>query len=342
MLVSELKKLLKKYNEEELRLLILEMYKAMPKKLREDNDIDALLQDVQAYLGKKKNEKKQAKQIDIQELKLEIHQFIEHAFNQYYMAPNNVIRKSERPKWRFKVKAYIKSLQSVSVEGEGGRTATILLEQLYKMLSYACGYYIFNTDNPFRSVGIEQTMFLDMVLKRKLSSGISPEVVKPAVALVIDSIVDRETLHSELIIILVKNLKSPDAKEIAIEQCVALKAELASSKTKTDKKSWLSVSSIYERREKNNNLVEMVFRLYMALGEYEKAIKYYHENYEERESEISLYVLLRMLLGYELKEYWLREYDEAVQRGVKPRDVLQRTYKYIQENDSLPDYFIYN
>lgn len=46
MLVSELRKLLKKYKEEDLRLLIAEMYKSMPKKLREDKDIDALLQDV--------------------------------------------------------------------------------------------------------------------------------------------------------------------------------------------------------------------------------------------------------------------------------------------------------
>lgn len=43
MLVSELRKLLKKYKEEDLRLLISEMYKAMPKKLREEKDIDALL-----------------------------------------------------------------------------------------------------------------------------------------------------------------------------------------------------------------------------------------------------------------------------------------------------------
>lgn len=62
MLISEVKELLKKYKEEELRLLISEMYKSMPKKL-------------------------------------------------------------------------------------------------HNMLCYACGYYIFSSDDLFRSVGIEQTVF---------------------------------------------------------------------------------------------------------------------------------------------------------------------------------------
>jgi hypothetical protein len=340
MFVSELKVLLKKYKEEDLRLLILEMYKAMPKKLREEKDIDALLQDVHEYLRIGKVKRRQNKQTDINDLKPEIDQFIEYAYNQYYFAPNSFVRKKERPKWRFNVKAYIKSLQGISVEGEEGRIATNLLEKLYEMLCYACCYYIFNTDDPFRSVGIEQTMLLDIVIKRKLGCGINQESVKSAVALVINSRVNRETLTSFLINALIENLKYPDSKEIAIEQCMALKGELEKAKPNPSRKSWGLSSSDYERREKIENLVEMVFRLNIALCEYEKAIKYYHENNVERDSEISLYVLLSLLLEYELKEYWLSEYDKAVKKGVKPREALQKTYKYIKENDKLPDYFL--
>ncbi len=56
---------------------------------------------------------------------------------------------------------------------------------------------------------------------------------------------------------------------------------------------------------------------------------------------MSLYVLLDLLLAYELKEYWLREYDESLKRGIEPRKALQKTYKYIQENDKLPEGFLY-
>ena len=340
MLVSELRELLKKYNEEDLRLLISEMYKAMPKKLREDKDIDALLQDVHGYLRIRKVERKQDRQIDLNDLKPEIDQFIDYAYKQYYFAPNSFVHKKERPKWRFKAKDYIKSLQSVSVEGEEGRTATNLLEKLYEMLCYACGYYIFNTDNPFRSVGIEQTVLLDIILKRKLGSGISQESVKSAVVLVINSRVDSETLHSYLINVLVENLRSPDSKEIAVEQCMILKAELDGAKPNKSRKSWNSDFSDYERKEKINNLAETVFRLNIALCEFDEAIRYFKENNVERDSEVSLYVLLSLLLEYELKEYWLREYDKAVKRGIKPRKTLEKTYEYIRENDKLPDYFL--
>lgn len=341
MLISEVKELLKKYKEEELRLLISEMYKSMPKKLREEKDIDTLLQDVHSHLRLGKIQKIKNNQIGIKDLKLEIDQFIDYAYKQYYVAPNSYVHKKERSKWRFKVKAYIKSLQGISVGDEEGKEATNLLEKLYNMLCYACGHYIFSSDDPFRSVGIEQTVLLEVIITRRFGNEINKESIKSAVALVINNRVDRETLHSSLIKTLIKNLKSPDSKKFAIEQCIFLKEELNISKPKSSKKLWLSDSSDFMQIEKINNLVEMVFRLNVVLCEYDEAIKYFTCNSIERDSEVSLYVLLSLLLEYELKEYWLKEYDEALKKGVKPRGVLQRTYKYIKENDNLPEHFIY-
>ena len=49
MLIAEVKETIKKYLEEDLRLLVAELYKAMPKKTREDKDIDWMLEDVHGY-----------------------------------------------------------------------------------------------------------------------------------------------------------------------------------------------------------------------------------------------------------------------------------------------------
>ncbi len=340
MLVSEVRELLKRYKEEDLRLLISEIYKAIPKKLREDKDIDALLQDVHAYMRIGKVESRQDKQIFVNDLKQKIDLFIDHAYKQYYFAPNSFIHKKERPKWRFIVKAFIKDLQDISIVSAEGNIATDLLKKLYEMLSYACSYYIFNTENPFRSVGIEQTVLLDTVIMRKLGSGINNESVKSVIELVTNSELDRETIHSSLIQVLVMNLKSPDSKVIAIEQCKLLKKELQSKPTPA-KKTWSSDSSDYKRVDKINNLVETVFRIYTELYEYDEGIKYFNGNNIERDAEVSLYVLLSLLLEYNLKELWLREYDEAQKKGVKPRESLRKTHKYILENDKLPEYFIH-
>jgi hypothetical protein len=336
MLVSELRELIKKYKEEDLRLVISEMYKSMPKKLREEKDIDEMLQDVHAYLRIGKVEKEQNKKIDIDKLKQQIDLFIDYAYKQYYFAPNSYIHKKERPKWRFIVKSYIKDLQKLPKEGEEGRTATSLLEKLYEMLSYACHYYIFSTENPFRSVGIDQTEFLDIVIARKLGAGINVESIKSSIMLVINSNVDRETLHSSLIDVLVMNLKTPDSREMAIKQCIIIKDELKGQRPA--KKTWDLSTYEYEQEEKINNLVETVFNLYIALYEYESAIKYFKRNYISPDKEVSLYVLLFMLFQYDLKEYWISEYEEALKKGVKPRIQLQKTYEYILENDKLPEY----
>ena len=116
---------------------------------------EVITQDVRAYISIGKLDKTKDSKKNINELKQEIEIFIDYAYKQYYFAPNNFVHKKERPKWRFKVKAYIKELQEVSIHSAEGKIATTLLQNIYKMLSYACAYYIFNTDNPFRSVGIE-------------------------------------------------------------------------------------------------------------------------------------------------------------------------------------------
>ena len=341
MLVSELRELIKKYKEEDLRLLIVEMYKSMPKKLREDKEIDELLQDAHAYMRKGKIDKKQNKQIDIHDLKQEIDLFIDYAYKQYYFAPNSFVHKKERPKWRFKVKTYIKDLQGISVDSTDGKVATDLLQKLYNMLCYACQYYIFSTDNPFRSVGIEQPVLIDTIISRKLGNGINNESIKSAIELVINSALDRETLHSYLIEMLMMNLKSPDAKTIAIEQCKVLKKELDKAKPIKSKKSWSFDTSYYDREEKISNLVEIIFKTNIQLCEYDEAIRYFKQNYVRSDKEVALYVLLRLLMEYDLKELWIREYKEAVQKGIKIRESLHKTYKYIKENDKLPEYIMH-
>ncbi|WMM88737.1 hypothetical protein Q7C09_08360, partial [Heyndrickxia coagulans] len=108
--------------------------------------------------------------VDLNDLEREIKQLLQNAYKQNYVIPNRYVSKKERPKWRFKVKSYIKQLQQVPVEGNEGKRATDLLDALYEMLCYGCGYYIFNTDNPFRSIGMEQVELFDILLKRKFST----------------------------------------------------------------------------------------------------------------------------------------------------------------------------
>lgn len=111
MRINEVRERLDKYSKDQLRLIIVEIYKALPKAIKEDRDIDAIISNPDAFKkGKKKAKKKQEPLPDMDELEFDIEDFIENAYKQYYFAPNSVVHKRQRSKWRFVVKGYYKNL----------------------------------------------------------------------------------------------------------------------------------------------------------------------------------------------------------------------------------------
>lgn len=340
MLLKELREELKKYNEEDLKNIICELYKSIPKARREEKDIEQIIKDYTAYKSIGKMEKNN-KAVNMEELKPQIEQFIEYAYNQYYYIPNKFIHKKERPKWRFIIKNYMKDLEAVPASSEEGKAATDLYKRLYELLSHACAFWTFNTDDPFRSIGIKQTEVLDRIIKRMLIDGVEEQGIKSALMLVINSHVDRETLHSGMIMVLISNLKTSDAKEAAIKQCGIYRKELDEQWKGTSKKSYSTSNSEFRHTEKMNNITEAVFRLYCELCEYDEAVLYFHKNYKERSKEVALYILLELIYEYDLKEYWTREFDRAVSLNIKPREGLMKTYQILKETGEFGDGFYY-
>src|SRR5271165_6910967 len=85
------------------------------------------------------------------------------AYAQNYFAPNRFVPKSQRPKWRFKVKRFFNEINAAVARPASIEKASDLLEKLYQMLCYACDFVLFSAYDPFQSVGIAQTEFLDAV-----------------------------------------------------------------------------------------------------------------------------------------------------------------------------------
>ena len=116
MKLPEFRKQIETYSIEEPRYLTAELYKAIPKKIKEEKDIDPLVLSVPEHFkengtGKASSPPKVKKAPDLGALESEIELFLENAYAQNYFAPNRFVPKHERPKWRFKVKNYIKTLR---------------------------------------------------------------------------------------------------------------------------------------------------------------------------------------------------------------------------------------
>ncbi len=331
MLITELREIIKKYNEDELRYLISEIYKSIPKKLKDEKNLDYLISDLSSY--KQNGAVKKEKNVDFGQLKADIILFCTLAQNSLYFAPNRIVHKNERSKWRFKVKAFVKDLDTFKMTSPEGMEVAQLYEMLYKVLSKACGEYLFPSTDPFSAIGISQPDFLDRVFIRKYVDGFNEKNIKSGIELVINSVVDSETLPISLINVFLQYMKTNDARIIAIEQCKITIDEIKSLKSNDKKKKELDFYQI----DKINNLVEIVFRLYAKLGEIEEAISFFKKNYIERDKEVLLYVLLELMYLYKLDNLWRREYELAVNKGIKPRKMLEKMYNYVLENGVLPE-----
>ena len=104
MKVQELRELLKIADRPLLEKAFVESYKQFSKHQKED--IDVMISDILS--GKDLKKIKQESTADFDQLEQESKIFLTNAYEQNYFAPNRIIPKNQRPKWRFLVKNYIK------------------------------------------------------------------------------------------------------------------------------------------------------------------------------------------------------------------------------------------
>jgi hypothetical protein len=94
----------------------------------------------------------------------------------------------------------------------------------------------------------------------------------------------------------------------------------------------------FEKKQTHNNLVEFVFRLHIDLFEFKVATVFFNKNYYDRNEEVKLYILIRMLFGLNEKEIIKEELEAAIEKGIKPRENLLTILKIINKNNKLPQY----
>ena len=321
MKVNELRNSLAKYKKDDIIKLAVEIYKNVPKSHKTAAGLDGIITDYSKNNGKIV---KKEVAVNFGAIKKEAEVFISNAAMDLYIAPNRIITKERRSKWRFEVKRFIKEL--VPIVGENCAAASDLLAQIYEMLCYACHFYIFNTDRPFSAVGCPQPDFLRLVLSKLFYNGYDADTVKRAVFLTLDSNEDQDTWHLSLLNVLVGTLKTPDTKEMALEACIAFRDEydkIQRSKTRFRN----AYDEKYRREEKYNQAAELYMILKFCLFEYDAGIDWFWKYYKERDPEISLYVLLLYHLSdKEFSHLWIREYEKAVARKITPRKRLAEEY----------------
>lgn len=334
MKVSELREKIKQRKKEELQKLIVEMYKQIPKAVRENKEIDALIDDLEQFQSKRV--KGNNRNINFDELKHKVEQFIEDAYAQNYFAPNRKIPKKERSNWRITAKRLVNDVTTLANQPEYIKDCTILLEKMYILFCYASGHYVFKSEEPFYTIKIPQGDFLKRVILLKRQVEEPDKWIRGIMLLILDNDVDRNTLSETLLETLLEELNNAPLKERAINIC----EDLMKERMKRFKKSSRSKRRSFDYRTESeiNNIVKMIFMLQSLLGEYEQAVAFYKQHYIESPDEVKLFILLTLIMGYQRPQNWIKEYELAVANQVDPRDRLQRAYEYIKRTNEFPEY----
>jgi len=198
------------------------MYKAMPKQVKEDHAIDSLV--LCPNPGRKAP--RQPAGPDMCELFFETEDFISNAYDQCYFAPNRVVAKKERPKWRFIARRLFKQLNLAAADPENTAEAAELLRRLYEMLCYSCSFILFSAYDTFESVGVSQVEFFRAVLAAKRKVEPPPEFVRSSLVLALANSLNRYTLHGDLLQEVKAYLQTADMKERAVTVCDDLRREV--------------------------------------------------------------------------------------------------------------------
>ena len=320
MKVQELRNLRSASEREHVEKAFVESYKQLRKMQKEE--IDPILIDI--LKGKAAEKKKTAANLSFEDLEQQITVFLENAYAQNYLAPNRIIPKNQRPKWRFLVKNFIKELEKIPPEHSNYSKAVKLLSDLYHLLCEACNYYLFSTDDAFRSIGWEQPALFELLVKKTFADGYSREKISTLLLHAATGGLSRESLHTYQERALLNGLKTSDVKYAAIEEAKKLvdaRTEKLVGLTKYDSKR-------FQLEDEINEFCKMILMTSIALSEPEPGLKYFfhHTNYQTKE--ITLYCALDLVSQMEADDLWITVYENyGIKKKIKPRDFLVKKYE---------------
>jgi len=331
MKIREVRDALRGHDPERLRTLAAELYKALPKKVREAKGIDDLVADPEGWIAARRRRRQEAAPaMAIELLEYDVEQFIGDAANKLYCAPNRIISARERPKWRFTVMRLVKEINRAARWEEDAPLAADLMERLYLLLCRDCHESLFSTDDPFQAVRIGQPDFLRNVMGLWAACETPRRLVERGFSLLTEPTFDCMPTNPDLIEALLDSLPTAPLKEIALEVCRDRRASPGARSRPGGRGS----TSRERRRETRNVQAEFGLRCCLRLLEPERGIAFFREHYRagsgagERDEEIELYVLLRTLAEKDLDDLWVREYEAATLAGVRPRDRLAEQYRH--------------
>ncbi|WP_406547802.1 hypothetical protein [Succinimonas sp.] len=335
MKIGELRDLLKTADKKQLLGIIDIVYKSLPKDRKED--IDTGITDLLSQ--GKDSSKKAAKPVkpkktlpDMAALRDQISAFVDNAREGLYLRPNRTVSKERRSKWRFEAQRFVKDLKQFSPADEDYQTSLDCLKDIYQVLTEGCGVYLFRSDDPFASIGINQEEFYAMLCDRVFLPEVKPdrETLADMIDLATNVSIDRTSLHTSLILSYLDHMRDDaDILRLSAEIVSDLLQELPPD----EGPSFFITIEKCLASDRLENLCEMLQGLYTRLGESEKGARlFFEESVKHRthsgRKEVIFYCMLQNEHCFGGNDrIWTELYEEFRDKEkIDPRESLVKLY----------------
>ncbi|MBR2801239.1 MAG: hypothetical protein IKE21_01435 [Erysipelotrichaceae bacterium] len=322
---DELKKKLKSFSKEELEYLAGELYRLTPKKVREEKGYEELLEHLPELSAAGKAFQKGMTPEDTDALLKEAAEFIMDVKAGYYFSANRYVTRAQRYRWRTYLKDLVRRLNRIKAEGDEGRKAANCLCGIYEVMAVGTHRWLFPSQEPFYSCGMKQIEFFEQVARRLLQVSTGRITLHRLLTLAVEPDLGSPFAHhDDYLRVLCGLLKTPDSKESAVEEAMALVEE---SRKRRDQKTAAEAREAY---------AFLVLLLELRLCEYEVGIDYYQENSSRSPGERTK-ILLRELRRLDLKEQWLEIIARAYRQNVSLSEEYEEIWKYLRNEGTFPE-----
>lgn len=317
MKIPEMRELLEQHDARTLRVLALELYRALSAKRREEIDADRLARDPAAWAaGRKASAGGSVPSVDPFFALHEAETFMEHAEAQHYFAPNRFIAKDERSHWRFVAKRVYRSLLALTADAESARESAAVLERFFRVICRGEEVYLFPSVEPFQAMGVAKEEVLRAVVAAQRRVRPPAELIDSALNLLLTTF-DASHLQP-MVAAIVAELPSPDLRQELVERTerrLRLPGAVGAGSTSSSS----ARSEPWRARERRLALASVILHARLALHETDQAI----ERFLTITRDVN--ALLHALAQCASDELWLHEFERAAATGA---DLRAHAYHY--------------
>lgn len=312
MKIPELRAVVAEHDAASLRKLAVELYKLIPKKVKEERLVDELVRNPDAAREMRTQRvRKGIAAPDAGAVLFDARWFLTNASESNYFAPNRVIPKKERGQWRHVARRVYKDLVALQGLEEARVESAELLAELYGVLCRGEEVYLFPSTAPFEAMKVPKGEMLQAVLAAARST-MAPEAF---VDRALDLLLCSGSLYrtEPLVEVVVAEATAPELRDLLAERAEQRVRKLAAPprgrKGRPPRPDWAT-------QEKRSVLCAVVVAACAANSEPERGVELYHGLTAGEEASVAVDRLLGILNGLGLDELWVAEYDRAARDGV--------------------------